>query len=74
VTVAIYSDSSPSQYRVIQELPISCAKAITDFHNVLVHKQGFATFEQAQQELLQSPRDIELLLHMGWVTWAVNMV
>jgi acetylglutamate kinase len=65
-----HRDSPSSQHRVIQELPISCAKAITDYHNVRVHKQGFATFEQAQQNL--PSRDIELLLHMGWATWAVE--
>jgi amino-acid N-acetyltransferase len=69
--------SSSSSYRVIQELPISCAKAITDYHNVRVHKQGFATFEHQaaaaqQQEQPLSPRDLELLLHLGWATWAVE--
>jgi acetylglutamate kinase len=71
----IGDSSSSSSYRVIQELPISCVKAITDYHRVRVHKQGFATFDHtqaAQHEQRLSPRDIELLLHMGWASWAVE--
>jgi len=54
----------------IQELPLSFAKAITDYHRVQVHNTGFATFEKARQRL--EPQAVELLLHMGWASWALE--
>lgn len=54
----------------IQELPLSFAKAVTDYHNVQVHNTGFATFELARQAL-DAPAT-ELLLHLGWASWALE--
>jgi acetylglutamate kinase len=54
----------------LQELPLSFAKSITDYHSVKVHNTGFATFELARQEL--EPCATELLLHLGWASWALE--
>uniref|UniRef100_A0A8J9TXC2 Aspartate/glutamate/uridylate kinase domain-containing protein n=1 Tax=Phaeodactylum tricornutum TaxID=2850 RepID=A0A8J9TXC2_PHATR len=54
----------------IQELPLSFAKAVLDYHHVEVHKTGFATFERARQSL--EPHAVELLLHLGWASWALD--
>jgi amino-acid N-acetyltransferase len=54
----------------LQEIPLSFAKALTDYHNVHVHKTGFATFEQARLAL--DPCATELLLHLGWASYALQ--
>lgn len=54
----------------MQEVPLSFAKALTDYHNVTVHKTGFATFELARQAL--EPCATELLLHLGWASYALQ--
>jgi acetylglutamate kinase len=55
---------------LIQELTLSSAQAITDYHSVQVHNTGFATFELARQSL--DPGAVELLLHLGWSAWAMQ--
>jgi len=56
--------------KVIQELPLSFAQAITRYYGVDVHRAGFATFEDARLKL--DPRSVELLLHLAWASWAVE--
>ena len=53
-----------------QDVPLSMAKAVLDYHRVGVHKSGFAAFEHARQTL--EPGAVELLLHLGWAVWAVD--
>lgn len=54
----------------IQEVSLSFAESITDYHEVQVHNTGFATFERARQAL--EPGAVELLLHLGWASWALE--
>lgn len=54
----------------IGEVPLSLAQSILDYHQVQVHNTGFATFEAARQAL--DPGAVELLLHLGWATWALE--
>ncbi|GKY99744.1 hypothetical protein MPSEU_000928300 [Mayamaea pseudoterrestris] len=54
----------------IQDLTMSTAQSITDYHQVQVHNTGFATFEKARQAL--SSGAVELLLHLGWTNWAME--
>jgi acetylglutamate kinase len=55
---------------IIQELPLSFAEEIIDFHNIKVHPKGFANFDDAQENL--EPRGVELLLHLGWACLALE--
>lgn len=55
--------------RLIQELPLTFARAITDYHGVSVFKKGFATFDS---DKVHAPRSIEMLLHLAWASWAVE--
>ena len=55
---------------IIQEMPLSSAQALTDYHQVHVHKTGFATFENARQHL--DAGAVELLLHLSWASWALE--
>ena len=55
---------------IIQELPLSFAEEIIDYYGVKVHSKGFANFDAARQEL--DPRGVELLLHLGWGSWALE--
>ena len=52
----------------IQEIPRSFAKSLTAYHDFKVHNTGFATFDNAK---LEDPA-VELLLHLGWATWALE--
>ena len=54
----------------MQELPLSFARDMIDYHAVKVHKTGFATFEQARQRL--EPGAVELLIHLAWGSWALE--
>lgn len=54
----------------IKELSMSIAQSITNYHNVRCHSTGFATFQKALLSL--EPAAVELLLHLGWASWAVN--
>jgi amino-acid N-acetyltransferase len=54
----------------IQDLTMSTARSITDYHKVQVHNTGFATFEKARKTL--SSGAVELLLHLGWGNWAMD--
>lgn len=63
-------DQKQQQPPIIQELPMSLAQAITNYHNVKCHNTGFATFQKAQRNL--PPAAVELLLHLGWASWAVD--
>jgi amino-acid N-acetyltransferase len=53
-----------------QEVPLSFAKDLCDYHKVKVHKTGFANFENARQRL--EPRAVELLLNLAWGSWAIG--
>lgn len=55
---------------IVQELPLSFAEEILDFHNIKVHSKGFAHFDEARGYL--DPRGVELLLHLGWASWALE--
>jgi len=54
----------------LQDVPLSFAKAITEYHDVQVHNTGFATFEKAHETLPSGA--VELLLHLGWGAWAID--
>jgi acetylglutamate kinase len=54
----------------LQDVSLTNAKKIIKHHQVEVHKAGFAAFENARQGL--EPGAVELLLHMGWASWAVD--
>jgi acetylglutamate kinase len=54
----------------IQELPVSFAESITSYHQVTCSNMGFATFQNAKEQLDQAA--VELLLHMAWSCWAVK--
>ena len=58
------------QNNAIQDITLSFAKALTDHYRVQVNKAGFAIFEQARKKL--DPGAVELLLHLGWASWAVD--
>lgn len=55
---------------VVQEIPLSFAEKVNSYHGVKVHKAGFATFDNARKKL--GPRGVELLLHLGWASWALQ--
>lgn len=54
----------------IQEIPLSFVKKLTDFHQVEIHKSGYATFSEAAAKL--EAHAVELLLHLGWASWALE--
>ena len=58
------------QQSIIQELPMTLAQSITQYHNVKCHNTGFASFQKAKRSL--PPAAVELLLHLGWAAWAVE--
>ena len=55
----------------IQELPVSFAESITAYHQVTCSNMGFATFQNAKEQL-QDSSAVELLLHMAWSCWSVK--
>ena len=55
----------------IQELPVSFAESITGYHQVACSNMGFATFQNAKEQLHDSSA-VELLLHMAWSCWSVK--
>lgn len=55
----------------IQELPVSFAESITAYHQVSCSNMGFATFQNAKEQLKDSSA-VELLLHMAWSCWSVK--
>ncbi|CAB9512254.1 Amino-acid acetyltransferase [Seminavis robusta] len=59
-----------SQGKFFQEIPLSFAQQLCDYHKVRVHKTGFANFEHARQRL--PPRAVELLLNLAWGSWAID--
>ena len=59
-----------SDQEIIQELPLSFAEEILDYHNIKVHSKGFAHFDDARGN--EDPRAVELLLHLGWASWAME--
>jgi acetylglutamate kinase len=54
----------------LQDISLSFAESFLRHHKVEVHKSGFAAFEHARQNL--DPGAVELLLHLGWASWAVD--
>jgi amino-acid N-acetyltransferase len=58
------------QQRPLQDIALSFAKDLCDYHQVQVHNTGFATFEAAKQAL--EPGAVELLLHLAWASWALE--
>jgi amino-acid N-acetyltransferase len=67
---SVLSQKGQESKKFFQEVPLSFAKDLADFHQVKVHKTGFATFEQARQNL--EPRAVELLLNLAWGSWALE--
>mmetsp|Transcript_3903 Transcript_3903/g.7766 ORF Transcript_3903/g.7766 Transcript_3903/m.7766 type:complete len:462 (-) Transcript_3903:123-1508(-) len=55
---------------IVQGLPLSFAEEIIDYYGVKVHSKGFANFDDARNDL--APRGVELLLHLGWSSWALE--
>jgi len=55
---------------IVQALPLSFAEEIIDYYGVKVHSKGFANFDDARIDL--APRGVELLLHLGWSSWALE--
>lgn len=56
--------------KTLQDIPVSFAKDLLDYHNVQVHRAGFANFELAKENL--EPSSVEMLLHLGWSSWALE--
>ena len=54
----------------IQDITLSFAKSLLNYYKVQVNKAGFAIFEHARKRL--EPGAVELLLHLGWASWAVD--
>lgn len=67
---SILHEKGGGQDDIIQELPLSYAQDILAYHDVKIHPKGFAHFEQAFESL--DPRAVELLLHLGWASWALE--
>jgi acetylglutamate kinase len=62
---------SKKDHTPIQELPVSFAESITSYHQVTCSNMGFATFQNAKEQLHDSSA-VELLLHMAWSCWSVK--
>lgn len=62
--------SQKGDRKFFQEIPLSFARELCEYHKVRVHKTGFANFEHARKSL--EPRAVELLLNLGWASWAVD--
>ena len=62
---------SKKEQTPIQELPVSFAESITAYHQVTCSNMGFATFQNAKEQL-QDSSAVELLLHMAWSCWSVK--
>jgi len=62
--------SQKDDRKFFQEIPLSFAKDLCDYHKVKAHNTGFANFEQARQTL--APRAVELLLNLAWSAWAID--
>lgn len=69
-SVLSHKGNQKSNKKFYQEIPLSFAKSLTDYHKVKVHKTGFANFEFARQNL--EPRAVELLLNLAWSSWALE--
>jgi len=67
---SVLSQKGQESQQFFQEVPLSFVKELTDFHNVRVHKTGFATFEHARKSL--EPRAVELLLNLAWGAYALE--
>jgi amino-acid N-acetyltransferase len=65
------STTVDSPAALIQEIPLSFAKRLTQYHDVVVHNSGYATFEDARRRL-EDPGALELLLHLSWSAWALE--
>ena len=63
------AQGNPQKGEPIQELSLSFAQSLLEYHQVQVHKTGFATFEHARQSLPSGA--VELLLHLGWASWGL---
>mmetsp|Transcript_15242 Transcript_15242/g.23721 ORF Transcript_15242/g.23721 Transcript_15242/m.23721 type:complete len:535 (+) Transcript_15242:154-1758(+) len=61
---------STKTHQHLQDVALSTAKSLVEYHQVAVHEAGFASFEIAKQS--QEPCALEHLLHMGWATWALQ--
>ena len=56
--------------KTLQDIPLSFVKSFLDYHQVKVHRAGFASFTEARKTLETSA--VEMLLHMGWACWALD--
>jgi amino-acid N-acetyltransferase len=56
--------------KTLQDIPVSFVKDFLDYHQVQVHRAGFANFEVASRNL--DPSAVEMLLHLGWSSWALE--
>jgi len=54
----------------MQEIPLGMSKALLHHYGVQVNQAGFAAFEHASETT--SPEAVELLLHLGWSSWALD--
>lgn len=54
----------------LQEVPLSFVNDLVDHNDVKIFNTGFASFENARQNLSSSA--VELLLHLGWSAWALE--
>lgn len=54
----------------LQEVPLSFVNDLVEHNDVKIFNTGFASFENARQNL--NPSAVELLLHLGWSAWALE--
>ncbi|GAX19047.1 hypothetical protein FisN_8Hh271 [Fistulifera solaris] len=54
----------------LQEVPLSFVNDLVEHNHVKIFNTGFASFENARQNLSSSA--VELLLHLGWSAWALE--
>lgn len=56
--------------KTMQEIPLKFSKALLKHYGVHVNQAGFVAFKQAAEDI--DPAAVELLLHLGWSTWALD--
>jgi amino-acid N-acetyltransferase len=57
--------------KTMQEIPLGFSKALLNYYDIKVSKVGFAAFHTAMEKL-RDPKAVELLLHIGWSSWALD--
>ena len=56
--------------KTMQEIPLGFAKSLLHHHNIQMHDAGIASFDHVKDTL--EPGAVELLLHLGWATRALE--